>query len=189
METYLSKQAIAFLWAVVLGFGLGGYYDIFRIIRILRPKDRPTLVFIEDLLFALGAAFSTAFCLTLTNYGQVRAFLLVGEGLGFMIWRQTLGVLVAKIARFTARLLRILGRFLRKILVFLKKPFLFLKRCAIMYMYRLKERRKSHEAQNRRKGKAHRKDESRRSRPFDRWRRLCRHHHDRSQREESGALL
>lgn len=137
METYVSDQAIAFLWAVVLGAALGVVYDWFRIGRILKRKWWLT-VFFEDLLFALAAAFSTAFCFTLTNYGQVRLFLLVGEGLGFVLYFNTVGVLVTKQARLVARFLRwirglltSMGRFLRKkmqkIMNFLKKPFIFLK--------------------------------------------------------------
>ena len=105
METYLSGQAIAFLWSVALGAGLGAVYDGFRIGRILKKKAWLT-VFLEDLLFALVAALSTAFCFTFTNYGQVRLFLLVGEGLGFLLYYNTLGALVAMQARLVARLLR-----------------------------------------------------------------------------------
>jgi spore cortex biosynthesis protein YabQ len=186
METYLSKQAIAFLWAVALGGALGGFYDFFRILRILRGKDRPVLVFLEDVLFTLGAALSTAFCFTLTNYGQVRLFLLVGEGLGFALWFYTLGAFVAKVARFTARVLaglkRILGQIFRKFMIFLKKPFLFLQRWFIIIMCKFGERRRSHEIGQRRKGKAcgkiqaRGKDEPGGKRPFNRRRHLYRHH-------------
>lgn len=152
METYFSDQAVAFLWAVVLGAALGVVYDWFRIGRILRRKWWLT-VFLEDLLFALIAAFTTAFCFTLTHYGQVRLFLLAGEGLGFTIYFNTIGVLVAKQARLTARFLRWirgflarLGRYLRKkmqkIMNFLKKPFIFLKEwCRMILSYAM--RRKS----------------------------------------------
>ena len=56
METYLSDQAIAFLWAVAVGFGLGAYYDLFRVDRILRANNRGVRVFLGDLLFSFGAA-------------------------------------------------------------------------------------------------------------------------------------
>lgn len=135
METYFSHQALAFLWSTVLGGALGAVYDWFRIGRILHRKWWLT-VFAEDLLFSLIAAGATAFCLTLTNYGQVRWFLLAGEGLGFIIYFNTIGVLVAKQARFIARILgavrrgirRIFGFLLKKIrkfVNFLKKPFIF----------------------------------------------------------------
>ncbi len=145
METYFSAQAAAFLWSVVLGGALGAVYDWFRVGRILKKKSWFT-VFLEDLLFALIAALSTALCFTLTNYGQVRLFLLVGEGLGFLLYYNTVGVLVAKQARLTARFLRWIrrgvsrfGRFLvkklKKIMNIFKKPFIFLKEWCKMLLY------------------------------------------------------
>ncbi len=166
METYLSDQAIAFLWAVVLGGGLGGVYDIFRVVRILRGRDRPLLVFWEDLLFALIAAIATASCFTWTNFGQVRLFLLVGEGLGFMVWHCTAGVFIGVVARWVARILRwferIFGQIFKKFLVFSKKLFIFLKDWYKIRMLKFKERRKSHENKIHRKSKTRQKDEPRR---------------------------
>lgn len=166
METYFSDQAIAFLWAVVLGGGLGGVYDIFRVVRILRGRERPALVFLEDLLFALIAAIATASCFTWTNFGQVRLFLLAGEGLGFMLWHCTLGVFIGGVARIVARFLRwveqVFGYFLKKILVFSKKLFIFWKEWYKIKMLKFKERRKSHENKVYRQGKTRKKDEPRR---------------------------
>ena len=166
METYLSDQAIAFLWAVALGGGLGGIYDVFRVVRILRGRDRPLLVFLEDLLFASIAAIATASCFTRTNFGQVRLFLLVGEGLGFMVWHCTLGVFIGAVARWVARLLRwlerIFGQFFKKIMGFSKKPFIFLKEWYRIEKSKYVERRKSHENKIHRQSKARQKDESRR---------------------------
>jgi len=161
METYLSKQAMAFLWSVVLGGALGAVYDWFRVGRILKKKAAFT-VFLEDLLFSLIAALSTAFCLTLTNYGQVRLFLLVGEGAGFLLYYNTLGALVALQARLLARLLRRIRAFLtrfghyfakkiKKIMNILKKPFIFLKEWCRMLPYDTIRRRKRLDRHDRRK--------------------------------------
>ncbi len=163
METYLSQQAAAFLWSVALGGALGVVYDWFRIGRILKKKWWLT-VFLEDLLFALAAALSTAFCFTLTNYGQVRLFLLIGEGLGFLVYYNTVGVLVAMQARLVARFLRwirgVLSRFgrflakkLKKFMNILKKPFIFLKERCRMLLYSVLRRKRRLENQN------HRQDE------------------------------
>ncbi|MBQ7934794.1 MAG: spore cortex biosynthesis protein YabQ [Clostridia bacterium] len=176
METYISQQAMAFLWSAVLGAALGVLYDWFRIGRILKKKWWLT-VFLEDLLFSLLAAIATAFCFTLTNYGQVRLFLLVGEGLGFIIYFNTIGVLVVKQARLFARFLaflrrqfcqifRFFGRNIRKIMNFFKKPFIFFKRWYTMKMYHLKERNAAVEKRSKsnskgRKGKKGKADESR----------------------------
>lgn len=163
METYLSDQAIAFLWAVVLGAALGVLYDWFRIGRILKQKWWLT-VFLEDLLFALAGALATAFCFTFTNHGQVRMFLLVGEALGFVIYFNTVGVLVTAQARLLARFLRwlrgLLGRFGRcflqlfhKIMNFLKKPFIFLWRWCKIKLTHHPRRKKRLEKQSDRKSK------------------------------------
>ncbi len=163
MEVYFSQQAAAFLWAVVLGCALGAVYDWFRIGRILWEKGWLT-VFLEDLLFSLLAALATAFCFTFTNYGQVRLFLLLGEGLGFFLYRNSVGVLVAKQARLAARFLRWcrgiftrLGRFLakklKKFMNILKKPFIFLKERCRMLLYSVLRRKHRLEDQD------HRQDE------------------------------
>ncbi|MBQ6824675.1 MAG: spore cortex biosynthesis protein YabQ [Clostridia bacterium] len=118
MEVALSRQAAAFLWSLVLGAALGVLYDWFRIGRILRRKGRFT-VLLEDLLFSFLAAVSTAWCFTLTNYGQVRLFLLVGEAMGFLIYFTTVGAVVTRFFKWFRRIIE-------KIMNFLKKPFIFL---------------------------------------------------------------
>lgn len=157
METYFSDQAIAFLWAVVLGAALGVLYDWFRIGRILKRKWWLT-VFFEDLLFAFAGAVATAFCFTFTNHGQVRLFLLAGEVLGFVIYFNTVGMLVTAQARLLARFLRWLGGLLKrfgrwlllifqKIMNFLKKPFIFLRRCCRIKLPNFLRRKKRLEKQ------------------------------------------
>lgn len=178
METYLSKQAVAFLWAVLLGGGLGAVYDVFRVARILRARERPILVFFEDLLFALIAALASALCFAHTNYGQVRLFLLVGEALGFLIYFFTLGVFIGALARGVARILRAICAlfrrffarffaFFKKFMNFLKKLFIFLKKWYRIKMLNsekilyFKERRKMlREKKSPFKGKARQKNES-----------------------------
>ncbi|MBQ8600124.1 MAG: spore cortex biosynthesis protein YabQ [Clostridia bacterium] len=165
MGVDLSAQAVAFLWTVVLGAALGVLYDWFRIGRILKKKWAFT-VFLEDLLFSLLAAVATAYCFTFTNHGQVRLFLLAGELLGFVIYHNTVGVLVTAQARFLARFLAFCGKKARKFMNFLKKPFIFLKRWYTMKMYHFKERKALREKRiqsnpKRRKSKKGKADESR----------------------------
>ena len=162
METYFSEQAIAFLWSVVLGGAVGAVFDVFRILRILRRKNPWILVFLEDLLFCFIAAVASAYVFSRIYYGQVRLFLLMGQGLGFLIYRLTLGSLIGALARAFARLLHLLGKKLKLFLSFLKKPFIFLKEwCRIKLYYfgrskRLREKQgKVHqEKQVGREGKA-----------------------------------
>lgn len=127
MENHLSHQALSFLQAVLLGGALGVLYDGFRIGRLF-GKAGAVRVFFADLLFSFLAAFATAVFLSRSYYGEVRFFLLAGEGLGFLIYFNTLGALVL---RFFRRFRRILEKFMN----FLKKPFIFLLRWCKIILY------------------------------------------------------
>lgn len=154
MEVYFSQQALAFLWAVVLGAILGAVNDCFRVGRILWKRGN-FWVFLEDLCFSFLASLLTILCLTRTNFGQVRLFLLIGEVLGFFLYFHTLGALVTRVAAVLARILGFLGRkikgifalfmaFLGKIMNFLKKLFIFSFRWFRIDMIRIERRRASH---------------------------------------------
>ncbi len=151
METYFSDQAVAFLWSVVLGAALGVLYDIFRILRIFRGRNPWVLVFLEDLLFSALAAISTAYVLSRIYYGQVRLFLLLGQGLGFLIYHKSIGRFVGKAARLLARFFRYLGRSLKIFMNFLKKPFIFLNKWCRMKLHHFKRREKRREKKGDRK--------------------------------------
>lgn len=152
METYLSDEAVAFLWSVLLGGALGAVYDVFRIIRIFRRKSPWLLVFFEDLLFSAVAAVATAYVLSRIHYGQVRWFLLLGQGLGFLVYYATVGSMIGAVARF-------LRKFFVKFLKISKKPFIFLKKCSKISVYHFERRqqrreKKSHHRKTR-QSKAH----------------------------------
>ena len=132
METYFSDQAVAFLWSLLLGAGVGLLYDFFRAGRILRPAGRLRL-FLQDVLFSFSAAGLTVLCLTFTNHGQVRGYLLVGEGLGFLIYLTTVGAV-------TPRVFRWFYRIHKKIMNFFKKPFIFLFEWCKIILIRVKGR-------------------------------------------------
>jgi spore cortex biosynthesis protein YabQ len=163
METQLSLQAIAFLWAIVLGAGVGALYDVFRILRILRRKNPAPAVFIEDLLFSFLSSVATALFLIRFNYGQVRLFLLIGEGLGFAFYHFTLGALVVFWARLIRRILDWLGRLLKKLFKKIKKLFIFFLKWFRIRMPKFEERSGTREKKQRRKGQARQKDEPRRA--------------------------
>ena len=48
----ITREALSFLYACLLGAGLGILYDVFRLLRLLLFKNR-VVVFLEDLLFSL----------------------------------------------------------------------------------------------------------------------------------------
>lgn len=79
-----------------MGFLLGAYYDVFRILRcILRPST--VRVFWQDMLFFLTAApLVFVFTLSVTE-GVVRFYLLAGLVAGFFAYRYTVGRAVVRL--------------------------------------------------------------------------------------------
>lgn len=101
----MVPEVAVFFEAVLLGALLGALYDVFRILRLSFPNGR-VLIFLEDVLyFALAAVVSFSF-VVLQNGGVLRAFLLLGELLGAVLYFFTLGVLVMKAAGLIIRLIR-----------------------------------------------------------------------------------
>ena len=111
----VAGQTWVFLGSLLVGALLGLLYDIFRITRLALPLPAP-VVFCEDLCFCLLAAAATFSYLLMAVEGQLRFFVLLGEGLGWALYRLTLGVAVmgcaAALIRLVKRLLRLLDRLL-----------------------------------------------------------------------------
>ena len=94
----LTTQAKNFLLSLGLGFLMGFVYDLFRIIR-LSISERKISVIIFDLLYCVFLCFSTFVFLITVNEGQVRFYLLLGEGVGFAIYYFSLGVMIFSFSR------------------------------------------------------------------------------------------
>ena len=120
----ISQAALArlYLYALLLGIGLGILYDLLRITRVFLgahysrraarrlqelhlPLLRPRLkrresralgivVFLEDLLFCLFAAVAMILLFYEANRGKIRFPALICVGAGFLLYRSTLGRLV-----------------------------------------------------------------------------------------------
>ncbi len=101
-----------------LGFLLGAWYDVFRILRrLLHP--RKTAVFLQDLLFFATAAVAVfLFSLAMTE-GTVRSYVLIGVAAGFAAYRHTVGYLLL---RAVCGILRLLKRIYRRIYSALSVP-------------------------------------------------------------------
>ena len=92
-----------------MGFLLGTYYDVFRILRcILRPGTMR--VFWQDLLFFLTAApLVFLFALAVAD-GVVRLYLFAGLVAGFFAYRYTVGRAVVRFVTAAIAWLSRLGR-------------------------------------------------------------------------------
>lgn len=152
MTQYLSQLSLARLLAasLLLGLALGLLYDVFRIRRLaFRKKEKTSikqvpkhrrfgslstlltvlLFHIEDIFFGITAGVATAILYFALSMGQVRLMAIFGEGLGFLLYRLTLGRLIMACAdailRFLAWILHLLTRFI------ILPPLRLLKRLAV----------------------------------------------------------
>ena len=157
MGVYLGEQISVFLLSLLVGMALGALYDVFRISRVAFYTS-PTAVFIEDVLFFLICGVTTFFFGLTVMDGILRAFLLIGELLGAVLYHFTLGRLVMGVAvkiigmikaifRFLFKwVLRPLWRILYYTIALIVKPFRFLAKILNKLLqnlkFRLKVRRK-----------------------------------------------
>lgn len=105
----LAKETKLFLMSLGMGVVLSLCYDVLRLLRI-QVHHKKSTVFAEDILYFLGSAFFTFLFLLKYHYGQVRGYVLIGEGLGWVIWHMTLGEVAVKILSVILTLLRKLIR-------------------------------------------------------------------------------
>ena len=150
MEMTNGQQLNELFLSCGMGFLLGAYYDIFRVIRlVMRPGKRT--IFFQDLFFFLSSAVVTfIFSLSVMD-GQLRFYLFLGLLTGFFAYYFTIGRVVMRFSqaavaaflkiwrlfwravfwpfRMLGRLLRRPAKFLLKILMFIpQKITVFLKK-------------------------------------------------------------
>lgn len=110
----VTQPVLIFLESCALGFLLGAFYDVFRILRLSFPHPK-VLVFVEDVLyFFLITVFSFIFVL-MQNNGILRAFLLLGLLLGAILYFFTLSILIMKAAQLIIRIVKSFLKFLYRI--------------------------------------------------------------------------
>ena len=98
MEYVIENQTMTFLMSVVLGAALSAFYDVFRILRIAFRTPKWVVV-IQDIIYFIICAVITFMFLLNNNYGMVRAFVIIGEILGWIIYYLTLGNLVIRLSK------------------------------------------------------------------------------------------
>lgn len=98
-EISLTQQALSILYALLIGAVWAFYSDLFRAFRCVTAHSG-ILTFIEDLFSFLLFTFITFMLLMARCNGEVRGYMLVGEGLGFLIFRVTVSRFVMKILTF-----------------------------------------------------------------------------------------
>lgn len=120
MEITVTQQTWSFLLSVALGGALGACYDVFRILRVAF-KHSMVAVAVEDLLFSALSIAATFLFLLEVQQGELRMFLLLGQGIGFVLYYCTLGVLILGTAKSIIAVVRAVLRFLFSVFI---APFL-----------------------------------------------------------------
>lgn len=109
-----------FILSIVIGILFALVFDALRVIRIIFPH-KSWMIFIEDMLFMLFCGF-WFFIFSMTSArGQLRAFLLAGNILGFFLYIFTVGELVKRFVTKTRE----------AIIAFLKKVYNLVLRCIL----------------------------------------------------------
>lgn len=89
----LADQTKGFLLSLGFGFLMGIFYDLVRIVRISISKSKKVIL-VFDLLYFVLLGFCSYLFFLVVNEGDIRAFLLLGEGIGFAVYYFSLGVVV-----------------------------------------------------------------------------------------------
>ena len=115
MGISLSAQTAYFLWSLVLGAALGVLYDVIRAARMVLRAGKIHVLISDVVFFAVCGVITSLFSLPF-NKGDVRAFILFGEAVGFSAYRLTLGSVMGKVYAFFAKKIRSFVQKIRKIL-------------------------------------------------------------------------
>lgn len=80
-----NAQFVPLVWAILLGVVCGVGWDILRFFRRVVPSGRIRL-FVEDVLFFTVWALLIFLLCYVTNFGIVRAYILLAQLFGFLLW-------------------------------------------------------------------------------------------------------
>ncbi len=97
MGVFLEEQVAVFLEALAVGAALGAFYDVFRISRVAFYTHE-VIVFAEDVIFCVICAIVTFFFGLTVIDGSLRLFLVLGELCGGIVYHNTAGRLVLRVA-------------------------------------------------------------------------------------------
>lgn len=105
----MSNQAMIFFTTILVGFVIGFIYDLFRVIRKI-IKHPNLLIQIEDILYWIFVSIIMFYVMFSKNYGEIRAFSIVGAFLGMIFYFFT-------ISRLFINVSMIIVEFLKKVIM------------------------------------------------------------------------
>ena len=93
MNLTLDFQVSTFLTAMVIGVVLCLLYECFRVVNALL-KFNEKRVFFEDIIYFILCAILTFLHILVTNQGEIRIYIILGQLTGWLIYRFTIGRIV-----------------------------------------------------------------------------------------------
>ncbi|MEG2857361.1 MAG: spore cortex biosynthesis protein YabQ [Clostridia bacterium] len=106
----VGVQTLEFLYAALLGAGIGVLYDVSMLIRSFLKKNRAVYALLDILFWVFAVVFLLAFVMTVSG-GKMRWYILVGVFCGIFIYKCTISALFFSSIRIIivviARLLKI----------------------------------------------------------------------------------
>lgn len=96
MIVSVGEQAYLFLISIAVGAFCGFVYDNFRVVRKL-IKHKKFNVYVEDGLFWIIVTSVTYYIFLHKNNGEVRMYMILGIGLGFVVYILTVSKIFVKV--------------------------------------------------------------------------------------------
>lgn len=109
-----------FVQTILIGFGLGLFYEILLGIGAACGLRRGASYVIDGVFWVVCLIACFVFTVTAAG-GQIRGFMLIGMGGGVVFFHVTLGWIVQKLVAWIVQLVRLLAGFCQRILGFVKR--------------------------------------------------------------------
>ncbi|MDF2592505.1 MAG: yabQ [Clostridia bacterium] len=98
MET-VEFQSFVFMFTVYGGIIIGILYDIYRVLKGSKARDR-FITSIWDILFLAAAMLVVLWALFSSNYGNIRAYVFIGFIVGFFLYDKILSKIALAVFLF-----------------------------------------------------------------------------------------
>ena len=149
--TVVSEQLRAYLTAAALGAAAGAVYDLLRLVRLRRRRDR-RLTHGLDAAFLLLVAPALLWYALRVGQGELRLIMLTAMGLGAAVYLLALSPLMRPLWDFWLSAAASTGRLLwwpvKKITAAAKKVFIFCRKCVMIRKKRAAEKEAERHAES-----------------------------------------
>lgn len=99
----ISAQTLSFFYAILLGAGLALVYDFIKLLHHNLLKSVVAIQLADVVFCIVSAVLSFCFFMLVSN-GSIRVYLLLGEGVGFVLWSLLCSAHLQKILLFFVRI-------------------------------------------------------------------------------------